>query len=314
MDSIFTMSLITNKKLPAFAHLKDASIFEISSEDAERQDIRPLEIGILNLMPSAAVERTETQLLRLLANTPLQIKPTFVYFDEHRSGSKQSHFDEFYKTLREVRENGLDGLVITGANLEEHAFEDVYYWRELVSFFDWAHESVTSTIFSCWAAHAALYHRYGIRPATFERKLLGVFPHRVRHESDSPFLSGMDDETVVPHSRWRGLPAQDIARHAELEILIESREAGPHLIAGRGGREVYLQGHPEYGRTDIGVEYARDKVAGIPVEVPRNYFPADDETKQPQRNWSANGQVFYSNWINWVYQTTNVDVKKPLMD
>ncbi len=308
------MSLITNKKLPALKHVAHATIFELSPEEAQRQDIRPLEIGILNLMPGAAVERTEAQLLRLLANTPLQIKPSFVYFDEHQSGSKQSHFDEYYRTLREVREHGLDGLVITGANLEEHAFRDVYYWNELVSFFDWARENVTSTIFSCWAAHAALYHRYGIRPTTFENKLLGTFPHRVRHESDSPFLAGMDDEIFVPHSRWRGVGKQDTASHPELEVLIESDAAGPHLIAGRNGRELYLQGHPEYDRTDIALEYARDKAAGITVDLPQNYFPGDDDAKVPQRNWSANGQVFYSNWINWVYQTTNVDVKKPLMD
>ena len=304
------MSLIINKKLPAFAHLKHESVSEISPEHAEHQDIRPLEIGILNLMPSAAVERTELQLLRLLANTPLQIRPTFIYFDEHKSTSKQPHFDTFYKTLREVRESGLDGL----ANLEEHEFETVFYWNELTKFLDWARNNVTSTIFSCWAVHAALYYRYGIRPRTYGRKLLGVFPHRVRHESGSPLIASMDDEISVPHSRWKGIGKTDIAKIAELEILIESEEAGPHAIAGRGGRELYLQGHPEYDRSDIATEYLRDKAAGIPIVLPHNYFPDNDTTKTPLRNWSANAQVFYSNWINWVYQTTNVDVKKPLMD
>ncbi|MFA7310104.1 MAG: homoserine O-succinyltransferase [Candidatus Paceibacterota bacterium] len=308
------MSLITNKKLPAFSHLKHEAIFEISLERAAAQDIRPIEIGILNLMPSAVVERTELQLLRLLANTPLQIRPTFLYFDEYKSNSKQSHFDTFYKTLSEAREHGLDGLIVTGANLEEYDFEHVRYWHELTSFLDWAHENITSTIFSCWAVHAALYHRYGVKPRSFEKKRFGVFSHHVLHETNSPFLFGMDDEILVPHSRWRGVEKSDVAHCPELEVLIESEGVGPHLICGRGGRELYLQGHPEYDRIDIAAEYLRDKAAGVAISLPRNYFPDDDESKVPLRNWSANAQVFYSNWINWIYQTTNVDVKKPLME
>ena len=308
------MSLIIDKKLPAFEHLPDAAVLEISPERAEQQDIRPLEIGILNLMPSAVVERTELQLLRLLANTPLQIRPTFAYFDDHKSTSKQAHFDTFYKTLSEVRHSGLDGLIVTGANLEEHAFEDVLYWKELTGFLDWAKQNITSTIFSCWAVHAGLYHHYGIRPKTYEKKQFGIFPHRVLHESGSPFLTSMDDEILVPHSRWKGIEKDDIADFEELEALIESADVGPHLIVGRSGRELYLQGHPEYDRGDIAGEYFRDKEKGIVINPPQNYFPDNDETKTPLRNWSANGQVFYSNWINWVYQTTNVDVKKPLMD
>ncbi len=308
------MSLIIDKKLPAFEHLPDAAVLEISPERAEQQDIRPLEIGILILMPSAVVERTELQLLRLLANTPLQIRPTFAYFDDHKSTSKQAHFDTFYKTLSEVRHSGLDGLIVTGANLEEHAFEDVLYWKELTGFLDWAKQNITSTIFSCWAVHAGLYHHYGIRPKTYEKKQFGIFPHRVLHESGSPFLTSMDDEILVPHSRWKGIEKDDIADFEELEALIESADVGPHLIVGRSGRELYLQGHPEYDRGDIAGEYFRDKEKGIVINPPQNYFPDNDETKTPLRNWSANGQVFYSNWINWVYQTTNVDVKKPLMD
>ena len=308
------MSLIINKKLPSFDHLPDEAVLEISPERAAKQDIRPLEIGILNLMPGAVVERTELQLLRLLANTPLQIRPTFAYFDEHKSTSKQAHFDEFYKTLSEVRQSGLDGLIITGANLEEHEFENVFYWKEFTRFLDWAKENVTSTIFSCWAVHAGLFHHYGIRPRTYKEKQFGIFPHRVRHESGSPFLASMDDEILVPHSRWKGIEQSDIDAHKELETLIESEGAGPHLIVGHQGRELYLQGHPEYDRGDIAEEYLRDKAKGIAINSPQHYFPGNDETKTPLRNWSANGQVFYSNWINWVYQTTNGDVKKPLMD
>lgn len=313
MHSFNRMSLITNKTLPSVSGLTYEAIFEISPERAAAQDIRPLEIGILNLMPSAVVERTELQLLRLLANSPLQIRPTFLYFDEHRS-SKQSHFDAFYKTLREVREHGLDGAIVTGANLEEHDFEHVRYWNELTNFLDWARESVTSTIFSCWAVHAGLYHRYGLKPRRYDTKRFGVFAHRVAHETLSPFLASMDDTVFIPHSRWRGIEKGDVATHEELQVLIDSDEAGPHLIAGRGGREIYLQGHPEYDRIDIAAEYLRDKAAGVAISLPRNYFPDDDESKVPLRNWSANAQVFYSNWINWIYQTTNVDVKKPLME
>jgi len=308
------MSLIIDKKLPAFSYLKHESVFELSTERAARQDIRPLEIGILNLMPSSVVERTELQFLRLLANTPLQIRPTFVYFDVHKSQSKQKHFDSFYRSFHEVKKRGLDGLIITGANLEQYAFEDVLYWSELTKLLEWAHTHVTSTIFSCWAAHAKLYHEYGIRPHTYRKKKFGIFTHRVHHESGSPFVAGMDDEILVPNSRWRGIERADIARKKNLKILIDSTDAGPHLIAGRGGRDIYLQGHPEYDRSDIAAEYFRDKRAGIAISPPLNYFPGGKDTKIPAKNWGANGQVFYSNWINWVYQTTNVDVKKPLMD
>ncbi|MDO8514493.1 MAG: homoserine O-succinyltransferase [bacterium] len=308
------MALIIDKRLPAFAFLKREQVFEISTERAEKQDIRPLEIGILNLMPSAAVERTEVQLLRLLGNSPLQIRPTFLYFDTHKSRSKQGHFDAFYRTIHEVKERGLDGLIITGANLEEQAFEDVHYWKELTKFFDWARERITSTIFSCWASQAKLYYQYAIAPHKYKTKQFGIFLHQVHHESNSPFVAGMDDEVFIPHSRWRGVELKDIAAHKDFEILIESKKVGPHLIVGRSGREIYVQGHPEYYRNDIAEEYFRDKAGGIAINRPTNYFPEGDETKTPLKNWGANGQVFYANWINWVYQTTNVDVKKPLMD
>ena len=308
------MALIIDKKLPAFGYLKREQVSEISTEQAEKQDIRPLEIGILNLMPPAVVERTEIQLLRLLANTPLQIRPTFVYFDIHKSRSKQNHFDTFYRPIGEVKKRGLDGLIITGANLEDRPFEDVYYWKELTKFFDWARGHVTSTIYSCWASQAYLYHQYGIAPHTYKQKRFGIFPHQVHHESGSPLVLGMDDEILIPHSRWRGFERKDFKGKEDFEILIENKEVGPHLIVGRKGREVYLQGHPEYDRSDIAQEYFRDKKGGIKINKPEHYFPGGNERRTPLKNWGANGQVFYANWINWVYQTTNVDVKKPLMD
>jgi homoserine O-succinyltransferase len=264
-------------------------------------------------MPGAVVERTEIQLLRLLANTPLQIRPTFIYFDRHKSTSKQAHFDAFYKTITEVKARGLDGLIVTGANLEEYDFESIYYWKELTEFLDWARTNVTSTIFSCWAVHAALYHRFGIQPKRFAKKRFGIFKHRVLHETRSPFLSGMDDEVLLPHSRWRGIERSDIARVKELQILIEGKGSGPHAIVGRKGREIYLQGHPEYDRDDIADEYFRDKAKGMDINVPGNYFPDGNDTKRPLKTWNANAQVFYANWVNWVYQTTNFDLKRPLM-
>jgi len=307
------MPLIVNKKLPAYDKLKKELVSEISTERAKQQDIRPLEIGILNLMPSAVVERTELQMLRLLANTPLQIRLTFIYFDIHKSKSNQDHFNSFYKTIAEVKKSGLDGLIVTGANLEEYDFEEVLYWSEIIKFFDWARKNVTSTIFSCWAVHAALYHQYKIRPLVYEQKRFGIFPHRVYHELHPVLLAGVDDEMMVPHSRWRGVERRELTKKKELQILIESAEVGPHLIVGRKGREVYMQGHPEYDRNDIAGEYFRDKAKGIKVDPPKNYFPDNDKDKVPTKNWGANGQVFYANWINWVYQMTNVDVKKPLM-
>jgi homoserine O-succinyltransferase len=308
------MPLIINKKLPAYKKLKKESVFEISLERARAQDIRPLEIGILNLMPSATVERTEVQFLRLLANTPLQIKPTLIYFDTHKSSSKQAHFDEFYRPIREVKKNGLDGFIVTGGNLEHHEFENIFFWKELTELFEWAHKHVTSTVYCCWAAHAKLYHRYTIVPKRFVKKKFGVFRHTVLHATRSPFIVGMDDEVLVPHARRRGVEKKQLARHRELEVLIDSVEAGPHVAVGRKGRELYVQGHPEYDRTDIAGEYARDRALGLPIDFPKNYFPKDNARKTPLKNWSANAQVFYSNWINWVYQTTNFDVKKPFMD
>lgn len=307
------MPLIIDKKLPAYEKLKKELVSEISLERARKQDIRPLEIGILNLMPSAVVERTEIQLLRLLANTPLQIRPTFLYFDKHKSKSSQDHFDAFYKTLKEAKKSGLDGLIVTGANLEEYDFEDVRYWDEIADFFDWAIKNVTSTIFSCWATHAALYHRYGIRPHVYKQKRFGIFRHKVHHERNPALTAGMDDEILAPHSRWRGVERKDIEGNSDLKILIDSAKVGPHVLVGRGGREVYVQGHPEYDRNDIAGEYFRDKSKGVKIKLPENYFPQDDDNKVPLKNWGANGQVFYANWINWVYQTTNVEIKKPLM-
>jgi homoserine O-succinyltransferase/O-acetyltransferase len=307
------MPLIVNKKLPAYEKLRRELVSEISTERARKQDIRPLEIGILNLMPAATVERTETQFLRLLANTPLQIKPTLIYFDKHKS-SKQDHFDAFYRSISQVKESGLDGLIITGGNLESHKFEDIFFWNELTDFFDWAHTHVTSTVYACWAAQAKLYHKYEIKPHIYKKKIFGVFEHDVKNLLNSPLTAGMDDHIFVPHARQRGIESRDVKNKRDLEVLIESKEVGPHLIVGRKGRELYIQGHQEYDRNDIAGEYYRDVETGLKISFPKNYFPDDDENKVPIKNWGANGQVLYANWVNWVYQTTDFEVKKPLMN
>jgi len=212
----------------------------------------PLRIGILMLMPSAVVERTETQFKRFLENTPLPVEIIFFYFDQHKSHSKQEYFDQHYQKIADIKKHGLDGLIITGANLEQVSFEEVQYWKALLPFFDWIRENIPSTIYSCWAAHAALKYFYNIEPVMNKNKQFGIFNHNVHLESSSPFLHGMDEQIFVPHSRWRGEVRSLIAKCKDLEILIESEEVGPHLIVGRGGHEIYVQGHPKYDRDDIG--------------------------------------------------------------
>ncbi len=293
------MVLVSDTKLPSFIKLKDA--LPPGSYAAPGSREKHLRVGILNLMPTTVGERTETQFMRLLALTSRPVAPVFIYFDKHTSGSNQSHINAFYTKIAEVKKEGLDGLIITGANLEDFVFEDVKYWKEFLEFIDWAREHVPSIIFSCWAMHAALYHYYGIQPTKHTKKQFGIFLHKVHHESSSPFLAGLDDTVFIPHSRWRGVENKDVEKHKELEILIDNEEVGSHLIVGHGGKEIYVQGHPEYDRDDIAGEYFRDKDKGIAINPPRNYFPQDDDTKTAVKTWGANGQVFYTNWINWLY-------------
>jgi homoserine O-succinyltransferase len=290
------MTLVTDQKLPSLQKLQETLPADrfVAAEGNERA----LNIGVLNLMPTAVCERTEMQFMRLFANARHPVRPVFMYFDRHKSNSNQAHFDEYYKKIADIKESGLDALIITGANLEEVAFEDVLYWKEFVEFIDWAREHIPVVIFSCWAMHAALYHFYGIIPTKHEKKQFGIFEHVVHHESSSPLLIGMDDKVFIPHSRWRGVETKDIQAHKELEILIDNAEVGSHLIVGKGGREIYVQGHPEYDRDDIAGEYFRDKQKGIAINPPKNYFPDNDDTKTAIKSWGANGQIFYENLID----------------
>ncbi|MEQ9822897.1 MAG: homoserine O-succinyltransferase [Puniceicoccaceae bacterium] len=310
------MPLIVSHReaLPAFRVLEQERVPLIPQSRAERQDIRPQNIGILNLMPTAAKEATEIQYLRLLARSPLQINPYLVYFDNHKSASAGDHLERFYVKFSEIKEIGLDGLIITGANLEHYEFEQVRYWEEFKDFVLWADAHVTSTIYGCWASHAGLYIHYGIKRVNLGTKRLGVFPHRVHHEHGCMLTQSMDDDVNIPYSRWTGIPTEAVANVEDLQILIESETAGTHLIASQNGRRVFVQGHPEYDRDTLGNEYRRDIAMGIPVEMPQNYFPDNDPSKQPRCSWLANAQVFYSNWINFIYQNTHFDPLKPLME
>ncbi len=290
------MALYTTKKLASLEPLGDA-VKVLSYEEIKKLNPKPLRIGLLNLMPSAVVERTELQFARLLAGTGYDIQFVPFYFDVHKSHSKDAYMQEFYEKMADIKREGLDGLISTGANLEQISFEEVEYWKEFLSFIEWARENIRSIIFSCWSAHAALRHFYGVEPVMNKDKQFGIFLHTVNQESGSPLAEGMDDQIYLPHSRWRGEDAAKIRAVKDLEILVESPDVGPHVIVGRKGKEVYIQGHPEYDRDDIRGEYLRDKEKGMNINKPMHYFQNDDETKLPIKTWAANGQIFYTNWV-----------------
>ncbi|HOO93159.1 MAG TPA: homoserine O-succinyltransferase, partial [Opitutales bacterium] len=286
-----------SEQLPAFRRLEQDRVPIIRRSRAAQQDIRPLNVGLLNLMPTAAKEATEIQYFRLLANTPLQINPYLVYFDKHKSQSSADHLDRFYRRFSEIKEIGLDGLIITGANLEHYAFEDVYYWDEFKDLILWADAHVTSTIYGCWASHAGLYVHYGVERVTLGTKRLGIYSHRVHREHGSILTQNMDDVVDIPYSRWTGIPSATVASIDDLQILVESENAGIHLISSRDGRRVFVQGHPEYERDTLKKEYERDLKAGVDIHMPENYFPENNPEREPRRTWIANDQLFYTNWI-----------------
>jgi homoserine O-succinyltransferase len=304
----------SSESLPAYKVLAEERVPIIRKGVAMQQDIRPLNIGILNLMPTAAKEVTEIQYLRMLANSPLQINPYLVYFDNHRSESAAVHLDKFYRKFSEIKKIGLDGLIITGANLEHYEFTQVHYWDEFKDFVLWVDEHVTSTIYGCWASHAGLYIHYGVERVNLGTKRLGIYSHKVHREHNSMLTASMDDFVNIPYSRWTGIPAAAISSIEDLEILIESETAGIHLVSSKNGRRVFVQGHPEYDRETLAKEYKRDLEKGIEVSMPENYFENNDPSRPPCCNWMANAQVFYSNWINYIYQNTHYDPLKPLMN
>ena len=294
--------------LPATETLHNENIFVMTESRALTQDIRPLKILILNLMPTKIA--TETQLARLLGNSPLQVEPEFLQTASYvPKNTSAEHMIAFYKHFDEVKNNKYDGLIITGAPVEQMPFEDVEYWDELCRIMEWSKTNVTSTFHICWGAQAGLYYHYGIRKYPLDKKLFGVFLHKAEHKR-SMLLRGFDDEFWVPHSRHTTVLREDIEKHPELKILASSDEAGVYAVATERGKQIFITGHSEYDADTLKKEYLRDKNAGLPIEVPKNYFPDDDDTKEPIVRWRSHANLIYSNWLNYfVYQITpyNID-------
>ena len=295
-------------KLPATETLINENIFVITETRALTQDIRPLKILLLNLMPTKI--ETETQLARLLGNTPLQVELEFLqtatYAATHTSSD---HMISFYKTFDQVKDRKFDGMIITGAPVEHMEFEEVAYWDELCEIMEWSKKNVTSTFHICWGAQAGLYYHYGIKKHHIDKKMFGVFKHKVDHKN-SILFRGFDDEFMVPHSRHTTVYEEDIRKCDKLKILSTSEEAGVYVISTDKGRQIFVSGHSEYDANTLKREYERDKNLGLEIEVPKNYFPNDDDTKEPMVSWRSSANLLYSNWLNYfVYQVTpyNID-------
>lgn len=295
-------------ELPAKEILERENIFVMDENRASHQDIRPLQIVILNLMPLK--EETELQLLRSLSNTPLQVDVTFLTVKSHESkNTSTSHLNKFYETWDEIRENHYDGLIITGAPVEQMEFEEVDYWEELVQIMEWSKTNVTSTIHLCWAAQAGLYHHYGLKKHMLSEKKFGLFWHKVLNRK-IPLVRGFDDMFLAPHSRHTEVSAEDIHACKELMVLAESDEAGVFLCMADNGRQIFIMGHPEYDRITLDGEYKRDKGKGLPIELPVNYYRNDDPETKPLLMWRAHANTLYTNWLNYyVYQVTPYDLK-----
>lgn len=293
--------------LPATDILTAENIFVMTETRAISQNIRPLQIALLNLMPTKI--ETETQLARVLGNTPLQIELELIAPSTHESkNTSKSHMDTFYKSFDEIKHRTFDGLVITGAPVELLDFEEVDYWEELCEIMEWSKTHVHSTLHICWGAQAGLYYHYGIPKYQLDEKLFGVFNHKVE-DPNFILFRGFDDEFMVPHSRHTTIKREDVEKVPELKILSASDEAGVYAIKTKGGRQVFLMGHAEYDRDTLKKEYMRDKNAGLPIHVPDNYFPDDDDTKDPIVNWRSCAHLLYGNWLNYcVYQTTPYDI------
>lgn len=295
------------RSLPARSVLEAENVFVMSDERAVKQDIRPLRIAILNLMPLKI--DTETHLLRLLGNTPLQVEISLLHMGSHRSrNTSPEHMKAFYRTFEDVRGEWFDGLVITGAPVEILPFEQVGYWPELMDIFSWAERNVYSTLNICWGAQAALYHYYGVPKYELPEKMFGVFQHRVL-EPTSPLLAGFDEYFPAPHSRHTETRLEDVEEVPDLEVLSVSEEAGVYLVGRRDKRAFYVTGHPEYERNTLRAEYQRDMERGQSIRLPRGYFPHNDPTRDPVVTWRAHGFMLYANWLNHVvYQGTPYEV------
>ena len=301
------MPIAIPNDLPAAEILQNENIFVMKQTRAETQQIRPLEIVLLNLMPTKIV--TETQLSRMLGNTPLQVHLELMMLSSHKpKNTPEEHLLAFYKTFDELKDRKFDGMVITGAPVENMPFENVSYWEELTRIMEWSKDNVHSTFHICWGAQAGLYYHYGIQKRPLPEKLFGVFPHRADYKR-SILLRGFDDEFWVPHSRHTTIDRADIEAVPGLKILASSEEAGVYIITNKEGRQIFVTGHSEYDPDTLEREYLRDKYRGLPIQIPKNYYPNDDETKAPVVRWRGHGNLLYSNWLNYfVYQTTPYDI------
>lgn len=293
--------------LPAANTLLQENIFVMTQQRAESQQIRPLEIVLLNLMPTKIA--TETQLSRLLGNTPLQVHLELMHMSSHKSKNiSQEHLLNFYKSFDELRDRKFDGMVITGAPVELMDFEDVDYWQELCQIMEWSKTNVHSTFHICWGAQAGLYYHYGIPKYPLEKKLFGVFEHEADYKR-AILLRGFDDVFWAPHSRHTTITREDVQKVPGLKILASSKEAGVYAVMSKGGRQIFVTGHSEYDPETLNNEYLRDKNQGLEIDVPQNYFPDDDDTKPPIVRWRSHANLLFSNWLNYfVYQTTPYDI------
>lgn len=293
--------------LPAKEILNQENIFVMDETTAFQQDIRPLRIVILNLMPTK--ETTETQILRLLGNTPLQVEFVLMHPQTHTSkNTSQEHLEQFYKTFSDIRKERFDGMIVTGAPVELMEFEDVNYWDELQQIFEWSKRNVTSTMHICWASQAGLYYHFGVNKVTLDSKIFGVFPHTVEKQNVK-LLRGFDEHFYVPQSRHTDVLKADIEMVSELEILSESEESGVYIVATKDGKQIFVTGHSEYDPLTLKWEYDRDIAKGMEIEVPKNYFPNNDPSRQPITSWRAHANLLFTNWLNYyVYQETPYDL------
>lgn len=305
------MPLNLPDKLPAINLLKEENIFVIDNSRANAQDIRPLKIVALNLMPLKIT--TETDLIRLLSNSPLQIEVSFMKLKSHTSKNTPiEHMKAFYRDFASMREERFDGMIITGAPVEHLEFEDVNYWSEITEIFDWTRTHVMSTMYICWAAQAGLYYHYGIPKYPLEKKMFGIFEHHVTEGfSHLPIFRGFDDVFYVPHSRHTEVRREDIDKCKDLQVVSESDESGVHIVMARGGREIFVTGHSEYSPYTLDGEYRRDLGKGLPIDMPKNYYRNDDPEQGPLVRWRSTANLLFSNWLNYyVYQETPYDINQ----
>lgn len=297
------MPIKVQSDLPAKKILEAENIFIMDENRAMQQDIRPLRIAILNLMPLK--EATEVHLLRSLSNTPLQVDITFLTTSSYiGKNTAASHLDKFYQTYEDVKHLKFDGLIITGAPVEQLEFEQVDYWNEITEIMEWSKTNVTSTLHICWAAQAGLYYHYGIKKQTLSKKLFGVYQHKVLNRK-VPLVRGFDDIFMAPHSRYTTVSKEEIEKNPELMILAESEEAGVFIVLAKDGKQIFVTGHPEYDRMTLGLEYKRDKDKGLDTELPMCYYPDDKDEERPTLMWRAHANAMYTNWLNYyVYQVT----------